>query len=97
MAIKSSWAWRFVGEDRAWTQLTGAATVTLQYCLNRYQQCNQLITRAVRIIWDLTFATILILYKLVVISYRLTVGMRRTEESTVPDLIRSNNYKVRTD
>ena len=46
--------------------------------------------------WDLVFAVTLMLYKLIVIFYRLTLGRFRSEmeESTVPDLIESHGYKV---
>ena len=100
MASKSSpRSWRLAGEDGAWRQLIGAAiTVPLQFCLHRYHQCKIILTKAVRIIWGLSVATVLILYKLLVISYRLTLGMSdaEKEEITVPDLIRSHNYKVET-
>ena len=98
MASKTSpRSWRLAGEDGAWRQLTGAAAVPLQFCLQRYQQCSILLTRTVRIVWGLTVATVLILYKLLVISYRLTVGMTgQEEELTVPDLIRSHQYQVET-
>ena len=100
MASKSSpRSWRLAGEDGAWRQLIGAAiTVPLQFCLHRYHQCNILLSKAVRITWGLSVATVLILYKLLVISYRLTLGMSETEkeEITVPDLIRSHHYQVET-
>ena len=65
----------------------------LQCSQSKYHlKFNQLL----RIIGELTLAIIFMLYKLVIISYRLSVGMLQTEreETTVPDLIRSNNYKV---
>ena len=99
MASKSSpRSWRFAGEDGAWGQLTGAAWMPLQYCLYRYQHCNILLTNTVRLVWGFILAIILILYKLLVISYRLSVGMGEgeKEEVTVPDLIRSHHYEVET-
>ena len=46
----------------------------------------------------LIVAAVLVLYKLVVFSYRLTLWLREAEkeEMTVPDLIRSHHYQVET-
>ena len=70
---------------------------TLRCCLSRYQHCKDLSTKALRIIWELARATVLIIIKLMVISYRLTIGNMETDmkETTVPDLIREHNYQVR--
>ena len=70
---------------------------TVQCCLDRYQRCKLLASQALVILWHLIRAVVLIIYKLLVISYRLTIGRMKTkeEETTVPDLIRANNYEVR--
>ena len=84
--------------SHAWyLRLAWLAHWTLRCCLSRYQHCKDLTTKALRIIWDLARATVLIIIKLMVIAYRLTIGKMETDikETTVPDLIRSNNYKVR--
>ena len=70
---------------------------TVQCCLDRYQRCKLLASQALVILWHLIRAVVLIIYKLLVISYRLTIGRMKTkeEETTVPDLIRANNYEMR--
>ena len=47
---------------------------------------------------DFVIAVILIVYKLFVVAYRLTLGMIKDahEETTVPDLIKANGYQVNT-
>ena len=78
------------------SQLLAAGQTPLQYCLHQYHTTKSVTSQLVIFVRDLLVALILLLYKLFVITYRLTLGMIRddTEETTVPDLIKSHGYQV---
>ena len=78
------------------SQLFAAGRTPLQYCLHQYHTTKSVTCQLIILVRDLLVALILLLYKLFVITYRLTLGMIRddTEETTVPDLIKSHGYQV---
>ena len=67
-------------------------TAALQY----QHQVTSVCSDGAALTRDLVIAVVLIIYKLFVVAYRLTLGMIKDghEETTVPDLIKANGYQV---